>query len=74
VYVRDRRKPLLAELLKERDAVQSTLALAHVRAVLVAGGRRKRLFADDAALTRFELVKAKPTSSGALIATYRSIR
>jgi hypothetical protein len=41
---------------------------------VVAGGGRKRLFADDAALTRFELAEAQPTSSGALIATYRPIR
>ena len=41
---------------------------------VVAGGGRKRLFADDAALTKFELVEAQPTSSGALIATYRPIR
>jgi len=40
---------------------------------VVAGGARKRLFAD-AALTKFELVEAQPTSSGALIATYRPIR
>ena len=31
---------------------------------VVAGGGRKRLFPDDAALTTFELVEAKPTSSG----------
>ena len=41
---------------------------------VVAGGGRKRLFADDAALTKFELAEAQPTSSGALIATYRPIR
>jgi hypothetical protein len=41
---------------------------------VVAGGGRKRLFADDAALTKFELVEAQPTSSGALIATYRPLR
>ena len=41
---------------------------------VVAGGGRKRLFPDDAALTKFELVEAQPTSSGALIATYRPIR
>jgi dihydrofolate reductase len=38
---------------------------------VVAGGGRKRLFAADAALTTFELVEARPTSSGAVIATYR---
>jgi dihydrofolate reductase len=41
---------------------------------VVAGGGRKHLFADDAALTRFDLVEAQPTSSGALIATYRPVR
>jgi hypothetical protein len=32
------------------------------------------LFPDDAAQTKFELVEGRPTSSGALIATYRPIR
>jgi dihydrofolate reductase len=41
---------------------------------VVAGGGRKHLFADDAALTKLELVEARPTSSGALIATYRPVR
>lgn len=41
---------------------------------VVVGGGRKRLFPSDTALTRFELVQAQPTSSGALIATYRPIR
>ena len=41
---------------------------------VVAGGGRKRLFSVDAPLTKFELAEAKPTSSGALIATYRPIR
>lgn len=41
---------------------------------VVAGGRRAHLFPDDAALTTFELVDARPTSSGALIATYRPAR
>lgn len=41
---------------------------------VVAGGGRKKLFAHDAALTTFELAEAQPTSSGALIATYRPIR
>ena len=41
---------------------------------VVAGGGRKRLFADDAALTRLELVESQPTSSGVLIATYRPAR
>jgi dihydrofolate reductase len=41
---------------------------------VVAGGGRKRLFADDAALTKFELVHGQPTSSGTIIATYRPVR
>jgi hypothetical protein len=39
-----------------------------------AGGGGKHLFPGDAALTGFELAEAIPTSSGALIATYRPIR
>ena len=41
---------------------------------VVAGGGRGRLFPDDAALTKFELAEATPTSTGALIATYRPVR
>ena len=41
---------------------------------VVAGGGRRRLFPQDAPPARFELVQAQPTSSGALIATYRPIR
>ena len=41
---------------------------------VVAGGGRKRLFPDDAAPARFELAEATPTSTGALIATYRPVR
>ena len=41
---------------------------------VVAGGGRARLFPEDAALTPFELVEARPTSSGAVIATYRPVR
>jgi dihydrofolate reductase len=41
---------------------------------VVAGGGRKRLFADDATLTNFELVEAQPTSSGTVIAIYRPTR
>ena len=41
---------------------------------VVAGGGRERLFPADAALNTFELVEAKPTSSGTVIATYRPAR
>ena len=44
------------------------------RSVRPAGGGRKRLFPEDTLLTKFELVEGQPTSSGALIATYRPIR
>jgi dihydrofolate reductase len=38
---------------------------------VVAGSGRKRLFGDDAAQRRLELVSARPTSSGTVIASYR---
>ncbi|HEY2262261.1 MAG TPA: dihydrofolate reductase family protein [Streptosporangiaceae bacterium] len=41
---------------------------------VVAGGGRQRLFPDDAALTRLELVSAEPTSSGTVIVSYRQGR
>jgi dihydrofolate reductase len=41
---------------------------------VVAGGGRAHLFPADAATRGFELVEAKPTSSGAVIATYRPVR
>jgi riboflavin biosynthesis pyrimidine reductase len=41
---------------------------------VIAGGGRKRLFADDGALINLDLVEAQSSSSGTLIATYRPIR
>ena len=41
---------------------------------VVAGGGRAHLFPGDATPATLELVEAQPTSSGALIATYRPIR
>ena len=41
---------------------------------VVAGGGRERLFPADSAQHAFELVEAKPTSSGTVIATYRPAR
>jgi dihydrofolate reductase len=38
---------------------------------VVAGGGRAKLFADDTALKQLELVDARPTSSGTIIAAYR---
>jgi dihydrofolate reductase len=40
---------------------------------VVAGGGRKRLFTDDARLTKLELIESQPTSSGVIIATYRPL-
>ena len=41
---------------------------------VVAGGGRQRLFPPDSAQHPFELVEAKPTSSGTVIASYRPAR
>jgi dihydrofolate reductase len=61
---------LVRSLIEQRLLDELTLMISPV----VAGGGRKRLFADDAAQSTFELVAAQPSSSGALIATYRPIQ
>jgi dihydrofolate reductase len=61
---------LVRSLIEQELLDELTLMISPV----VAGGGRKRLFADGGALTKFELAEAKPTSSGTLIATYRPIR
>jgi dihydrofolate reductase len=61
---------LVRSLIEQGLLDELTLMISPV----VAGGGRRRLFADDAALTRFELAQAQPTSSGTLIATYRPAR
>jgi dihydrofolate reductase len=61
---------LVRSLIEQGLLDELTLMISPV----VAGGGRKRLFADDATLTRFELAHAQPTSSGTLIATYRLAR
>jgi dihydrofolate reductase len=61
---------LVRSLIEQGLLDELTLMISPV----VAGGGRKRLFADNAALTKFELVHGQPTSSGALIATYRPAR
>ena len=63
--------PTLVRSLLESGLLDELILLIHP---VVAGGGRKRLFADDAALTRLELVESQPTSSGVLIATYRPAR
>jgi len=62
--------PTLVRSLVEHGLVDElTLMVSPV----VAGGGRARLFPSDWALRRFDLVEARPTSSGALIASYRPI-
>jgi dihydrofolate reductase len=63
--------PTLVRSLFDQGLLDELTLLIHP---VVAGGGRKRLFADDAALTRLELVESQPTSSGVLIATYRPAR
>jgi dihydrofolate reductase len=63
--------PTLVRSLLEQDLLDELVLLIHP---VVAGEGRKRLFADDAAMKKLELVSAKPTSSGVIIATYRPAR
>ena len=48
--------------------------LTMVISPVVAGNSLRRLFADDGPQISLQLVDAKPTSSGTVIATYRPIR
>jgi dihydrofolate reductase len=63
--------PGLVRSLVEQDLLDELVLLIHP---VVAGGGRKKLFADDATLKKLELVGARPTSSGVIIATYRPVR
>ncbi|ALO13511.1 Riboflavin biosynthesis protein RibD [Streptomyces venezuelae] len=63
--------PTLVRSLLEQDLLDELVLLIHP---VVAGEGRKKLFADDAALKKLELVSAQPTSSGVIIATYRPAR
>lgn len=63
--------PTLVRSLLELDLLDELVLLIHP---VVAGEGRKKLFADDAALKKLELVSARPTSSGVIIATYRPAR
>jgi dihydrofolate reductase len=60
--------PTLVRSLIDQGLLDELTLLIHP---VVAGGGRKRLFADDAPLTKLSLVDSQPTSSGVLIATYR---
>lgn len=62
--------PTLVRSLIEHGLVDELMLMI---SPVVAGGGRKRLFPDNAPLTKFELVEAQPTSSGTVIATYRPI-
>jgi dihydrofolate reductase len=60
--------PSLVRSMFDQGLLDELTVLIHP---VVAGGGRKRLFTEDAALTKLELVESQPTSSGVLIATYR---
>ena len=61
---------LVMSLIEQGLLDELTLVISPV----FAGSGLKRLVPDDAARTRFELVEAQGTSSGAVIATYRPAR
>ncbi|MFD3653248.1 dihydrofolate reductase family protein [Streptomyces sp. NPDC058620] len=63
--------PTLVRSLLDQDLLDELVLLIHP---VVAGEGRRKLFADDAALKKLELVSARPTSSGVIIATYRPAR
>lgn len=63
--------PTLVRSLLEQDLLDELVLLIHP---VVAGENRRKLFADDAALKKLQLVSAQPTSSGVIIATYRPAR
>jgi dihydrofolate reductase len=63
--------PTLVRTLFDAGLLDELTLLVHP---VVAGGGRKRLFADDAPLTKLELIQSQPTSSGVIIATYQPVR
>ncbi|MEW2357689.1 dihydrofolate reductase family protein [Spirillospora sp. NPDC029432] len=60
--------PGLVASLLERDLLDE---LALMINPVVAGGGLRRLFPGDATMKRLELVRAEPTSTGVILATYR---
>ncbi|MFF7444273.1 dihydrofolate reductase family protein [Streptomyces sp. NPDC008122] len=60
--------PTLVRSLLELGLLDELVLLIHP---VVAGEGRKKLFTDDAPMTRLHLADARPTSSGVIIATYR---
>jgi dihydrofolate reductase len=63
--------PTLVRSLLARDLLDELQLMV---SPVVAGGGRQKLFADDGELKRLELVDARPTSTGVIIATYRPAR
>jgi dihydrofolate reductase len=63
--------PGVVRSLVEQDLLDELQLLIHP---VVAGEGRARLFPDDSALRKLELVSAQPTSSGVIIAHYRPVR
>jgi len=63
--------PTLVRSLFDAGLLDELVLLIHP---VVAGSGWKRLFSDDAALTKLELVESRSTSSGVVIATYRPAR
>ncbi|MGH9893499.1 MAG: dihydrofolate reductase family protein, partial [bacterium] len=63
--------PGLVRSLLDQDLLDELVLLIHP---VIAGEGRKKLFADDTKLKKLELVSARPTSSGVVIATYRPRR
>jgi dihydrofolate reductase len=63
--------PGLVTYLLEQDLLDG---LELMISPVVAGGGRKKLFADDGALKKLELVSAQSTSSGVIITRYRPVR
>lgn len=59
--------PTLVRNLLQANLLDELVLLVHP----VVAGSGKRLFSDDGDLQRLQLVEAKPTSSGAVILTYR---
>ncbi|SOD62259.1 Dihydrofolate reductase [Streptomyces zhaozhouensis] len=63
--------PSLVASLLEAGLLDELVLLIHP---VIAGGGRRKLFADDAPLRKLTLVEARPTGSGVIIATYRPAR
>jgi dihydrofolate reductase len=63
--------PGLVRSLLDLDLLDELVLLIHP---VIAGQGRKKLFADGTPLKQLELVSARPTSSGVIIASYRTAK